>query len=111
MSPTFLPAPSIVMRALAVMFASLLLAACSSGPSESNMRDALNVYVKSMGGSKASIASLNAGDCASGGSSPGYTCVVTYQLDLGNGTPLMNATATWRFSKTSAGWTATPAGM
>ena len=92
-------------------FATVLLVACSSSPSEGNMRDALNTYVKSMGGSKANIASLSAGDCASGDSAPGYTCVVTYKLDMGNGSPLMDATATWRFSKTSTGWIATPAGM
>lgn len=93
------------------LYVALLLAACSSGPSENNMREALDGYVKSMGGAQAGVPSLEAGDCASGGSAPGFTCVVSYKVDLGGGRPLESATATWRFFKTSTGWKATPAGM
>lgn len=92
------------MKKLTATIAVLMLAGCSSGPSDGAMEEALLAYVKDNADSSATIENFKAGECSKGGDKPGYTCSVSADFTIMQGSQRDQLQGAFTFDKIDGTW-------
>lgn len=91
------------MKKIAGVVALLLLAGCSSGPSNSAMEGAFLTFLHENDPS-ASIDEFKHGDCAHSGDKPGYTCSVQAKITYMKGANKADMEGNFVFDKIDGDW-------